>query len=181
MAYVTKGDSFSSVLSVLLMVAGFAVIVIVFYTVMKYRRLKMIESNEFKSKFGTLTEGLNTSRAIGCYWNGLILTRWYITVLIMVTLRNYYQLQIMLNLVVSFIFQIMALGWRPMLERVDNNLSVFNESMVTLYLYLMICLTDFYGVNSFKILIGWALVATVLTSTTVNLFKFIITISLIIK
>ena len=63
----------------------------------------------------------------------------------------------------------------------DNYISVFNESMVSLYLYLMICLIDFNEVNPFKDIIGWALVATVLISTTVNILKFIITVSVVIK
>ena len=68
-----------------------------------------------------------------------------------------------------------------MLEAKDNNISIFNESMVSIYLYLMVCLTDFNEANPFKVIIGWALVATVMTSTTVNVLKFLITVSSLIK
>ena len=88
--------------------------------------------------------------------------------LIMTLLRNIFYLQIFTLLVVSVVFQSMIVGFKPMLTKVDNNMLLFNEIMVSIYLYLLICLTDFMGENDYRDLIGWALLSDI------NYFSIII-------
>jgi hypothetical protein len=45
------------------------------------------------------------------------------------------------------VFQIMIIGSKPMLTKLDNNMLLFNELMVSIYLYNLLCLTDFMGEN----------------------------------
>ena len=67
--------------------------------------------------------------------------------LIMTLLRHNFYLQIFPLLVISAVFQIMILGSKPMLTKLDNNMLLFNEIMVSTYLYNLLCLTDFMGEN----------------------------------
>ena len=61
----------------------------------------------------------------------------------MVVLRDYNSFQIMSLLIISVIFQCLAIMGKPMNERSENRMVVFNEIMVSCYLYAMIPLTDF--------------------------------------
>jgi hypothetical protein len=64
-----------------------------------------LETDYFKNKFGTLTEGLRVKGGwIGVYWNSLVLIRWSITVLVLVVLRNFIQFQIICLLILSIVF-----------------------------------------------------------------------------
>ena len=67
--------------------------------------------------------------------------------LIMTFLRENYYVQIFTLLGISFAFQVMIAGSRPMLDTLDNNMLLFNEIMVSIYLYLLICLNDFIDEN----------------------------------
>jgi predicted membrane protein len=68
----------------------------------------------------------------------------------------------------------MILGYRPILIKLDNNMLLFNEIMVSIYLYLLICLTDFMRENDFRDIFGWALLLLVAFTVLVNLVKFLI-------
>jgi predicted membrane protein len=68
----------------------------------------------------------------------------------------------------------MIVGFKPMLTKADNKMLFFNEIIVSIYLYLLICLTDFMGENDFRDLIGWALLVLVAITVLVNLVKFLI-------
>ena len=50
---------------------------------------------------------------------------------------------------------------------------MFNEYMVAVYLYLMLCLTDFYGENPVREGLGYALMGLVAFTVGVNLVKVI--------
>ena len=50
-------------------------------------------------------------------------------------------------------------------------MSVFNEIVVSLYLYLLLCLTDFSGLNPFRDEVGWALLILVIFTVFVNIVK----------
>ena len=58
-----------------------------------------------------------------------------------------------------------------MQNRLENRITLFNEIMVSFYLYLMMGLTDFYGENSPRNEIGWALLFLVMFTVGVNLVK----------
>jgi hypothetical protein len=112
---------------------------------------------------------------VGVFWKPLILLRWTVTMLIMTLLRHSFYQQIFLLLAISFAFQVMIVGSKPMLCRVDNNMLLFNEIMVSIYLYLLLCLTDFMRENdSTRDFIGFALLFLVVFTTLVNLIKFLI-------
>ena len=61
-----------------------------------------------------------------------------------------------------------------MLKKLDNQMQLFNEIMVSIYLYLLLCLTDFMGEHEVRDKIAWALLSTVVFTVLVNFLKFLI-------
>jgi hypothetical protein len=68
----------------------------------------------------------------------------------------------------------MIVGSKPMLSKLDNHMLLFNEIMVSTYLYLLLCLTDFMQENDCRDLIGLLLLSVVVFTVLVNLVKFLI-------
>jgi hypothetical protein len=99
---------------------------------------------------GALTDGQRIISFTGIYWRPLVLLRWTATMLIMTLLRNNFYLQIFSLLAISTVFQVMIVGSKPMLTKLDNNMLLFNEIMVSLYLYNLLCLTDYMGEHDFR-------------------------------
>lgn len=111
---------------------------------------------------------------IGKYWKMLLLLRWLSTIFILVHLRDFYALQILLLLVSSVIFQVLQISYLLMSDWLEYSITLFNELMVSLYLTLMLLLTDFYGRNTFRDEVGLALLYVVVFTVTVNLIKAVI-------
>jgi hypothetical protein len=113
------------------------------YHLYQARKNRILRSKDFRSRLGALTQGQRKKTFPGVYWRPLVLLRWTVTMLIMTVLRHNFYLQIFLLLAISIVFQIMILGSKPMLKKLDNRMLLFNEVMVSIYLYLLLCLTDF--------------------------------------
>ena len=54
------------------------------------------------------------------------------------------------------------------------SLRLFNEIMVSVYIYLLLCLTDFMGENDYRDFIAWALLFIVVFTVLLNLLKFLL-------
>jgi hypothetical protein len=74
----------------------------------------------------------------------------------------------------SLCTQYLLIRLKPIKEMTENYLSVFNEFMVQVYIYLMIALTEYNGSNPFRSELGLSLVSVILISLTVNIVKFLI-------
>ena len=61
-----------------------------------------------------------------------------------------------------------------MIDKLDNHMLLFNEIMVSIYLYNLLCLTDFMGDHDYRDLIGWVLLILVVFTVLVNLVKFLL-------
>jgi hypothetical protein len=92
----------------------------------------------------------------------------------MALLRHNLYLQIFLLLAISTVFQAMVVGSKPMLAKLDNNMLLFNEIMVSIYLYHLLSLTDFMGDHEYRDLIAWSLLFIVVFTVLVNLVKFLL-------
>jgi hypothetical protein len=68
----------------------------------------------------------------------------------------------------------MILSSKPMLSKRDNNMLLFNELMVSAYLYLLLCLTDYMVDINSRDLIGLLLLSFVVFTVFVNLVKFLV-------
>lgn len=124
-------------------------------------------------QYQALFEGLQIKQkgTLGAYWNIIILGRWMITILILVVLRNYNAIQIMLLLLLSFFSMMLLIVAKPMASMIENKALIFNEAMVSLYLYLLMTLTDFNGLNPAKYEFGITLLCTIFVTVLVNLAK----------
>ena len=120
-----------------------------------------------------MTEGLRTSCFLGAYWNIIIMARWTVTIFILLVLRESNEIQILSLWLISIFFQGMLLRGKPFEDKNDNFIGFFIEFMVSAYLYFLILLTDFWGENKFREIVGECLVAVISISITVNIFKLI--------
>ena len=109
---------------------------------------------------------------IGKYWTALTVFRWQLTTYIMIFLRVYSHFQVMILLMVSYAYQIMIAYGKPMENTADNTSTLFNEVMVSVYLYIMMCLM--ISTDSNNDILGWALVGTIFISVVFNFLKFAI-------
>jgi hypothetical protein len=120
---------------------------------------KIIKSDfeEFKFSYGAIIDGLNSNTKAGRYWNPLNLIRWALTIAIMVYLNQHSGAQILVLLVVSVIFQIIILISNPMTDKQDQRIMWMIEISVSIYLYVLLSLTDFMGENTLRDELGWTL------------------------
>ena len=144
------------------------------YHLYQARKNGNLHSKEFIERMGALTSGQQTRSFPGLYWRPLVILRWTATMLIMTLLKHNFYLQIFLLLVISIFYQVMIVGSRPMLKKLDNRMLLFNEIMVSVYIYLLLCLTDFMGENDYRDLIAWVLLFIVVFTVLINLLKFLL-------
>ena len=62
---------------------------------------------------------------------------------------------------------------KPFEETAENAISLINEVLGSVYLYLMISLSDIGGENPFEEIFGWLLVSTVFMSFLINICIFL--------
>ena len=103
------------------------------------------ESSEFKAKYGTLAEGQNTKSFIGTYWTIINKIRWIVTMVIMIFSRDHNIFQLMTLLFISGTFQTLIIGGKPMQSKLENRMLFFNEIMVSVYIYILFVLSDFFA------------------------------------
>ena len=168
-SFASSHSTYNSLLTISSAVLGHFSILIIYRCIKKNQG--MLETIEFKNKFGALTEGLNVNTRIGRYWNVIFLTRWLLTLIVMVTLRDYPQLQIMIMLLVSYCVQISLLLEKPMESVLENRITFVNELTVSLYLYALIPLTDFNILFTNIDILGWVAIGIVLFSVALNFSK----------
>jgi hypothetical protein len=58
---------------------------------------------------------------------------------------------------ISVAFQALIVNYKPLEDPLDLKFAMFNELMVSVYLYIMICLTDFIGENPLRDELGYVL------------------------
>ena len=153
--YETQLTTASSVLSIIIVV--FLALAIAFETYVIHKHRGSYHISDFKLRYGTSIEGLNTDTLAGRYWNPLNLIRWAITNIIMIFLRDHCVAQIFVLMVISVIFQIILLGSKPMTDKFNHRMTVLIEASVSIYLYTLLSLTDFSGENKLRTELGWIL------------------------
>ena len=60
-------------------------------------------------------------------------------------------------MVISFIFQVIMLIGNPMTDKWDQRITWIIEVSVSIYLYVLLSLTDFMGENAVREELGWVL------------------------
>ncbi len=121
---------------------------------------------------GPVIRELNHRR--GSYWNVLQMIRWTLVSVILVCLRDLNSVQIILNNMLSLIFQCLILNYRPLETRIENIFLFFNELTVSLYLYFLIPLSDFNLYSEHFNPLGICLLSVVIAALGVNFLKFFV-------
>jgi len=76
--------------------------------------------------------------------------RWALTIAIMVFLNQNSVAQIFLLLVLSVIIQIIMVISNPMIDKSEQIITWIIEISVSIYLYVLLLLTDFMGENKLR-------------------------------
>jgi phosphatidylserine synthase len=71
--------------------------------------------------------------------------RWTLTTAILIFVKDHNEFQIITLLITSLVYSALLISGRPFEEPLENKMSLFTECMVSFYLYLLLCLTDFSG------------------------------------
>jgi hypothetical protein len=82
----------------------------------------------------------------------------------------------MMLLVFSITVQALILSSRPMIENGNQKMSIFNEVATSLYLYVVILLTEFMGDTGLRDEIGWGLLVLVGGVVGINLLRVLLNI-----
>ncbi len=73
------------------------------------------------------------------------------------------------------------IGSKPMIESGNQKMSVFNEVATSLYLYVVILLTEFMGDTGLRDEIGWALLVLVIGVVVINFLRILLNLPGFIK
>ena len=76
--------------------------------------------------------------------------RWAATIIIMVFLKENCIAQIIVLLLISVIFQILLAIANPMIDKSDRRLTWIIEVSVSIYLYVLLSLTEFMGEHTLR-------------------------------
>jgi hypothetical protein len=79
---------------------------------------------------------------------------------------------------ISLAVQMILLIYKPFDSTIENRLSIFNEILVTIYLYLLIGIIDVNVDLDLRDIIGWCLLGVVLFSFAANFLKMIVMIGI---
>jgi hypothetical protein len=119
-----------------------------------------------------MIDGLDTNKIVGRYWNPLNLIRWALTIAIMVLLNQHCVAQIFILLVFSVLFQILMIIGNPMTEKWDKRISLMIEFSISIYLYVLLSLTNFMGENTLREELGWILSILIGIIVAINVLIF---------
>ena len=93
------------------------------------------------------------------------------TSLLLILVRDHPELQILLLIILSVGFQTLLIAVRPYNNLSDQRMALFNELAASVYLYIMMLLTDFWGDNTLRDKVGWGLLVFLSVVVLVNLAK----------
>ena len=120
-----------------------------------------------------LTRNNSKNRFIILYWKIIYLIRWFLTISILIFLKNYPNLQTLILLVLSYIMQGFLATVKPFESKLDNIFALFNEVSVSFYLNIIMLLSesecDTYSSQCETF--GWALTILVCAVASINLMK----------
>ncbi|TNV86418.1 hypothetical protein FGO68_gene17688 [Halteria grandinella] len=143
--------------------------------------LKATPIDQIQRKSAPIVEGINTKTAIGRYWMPITLVKWAILSVTLVTLRNYPVMQLSIVSFLSFTSQILLIKGKPFSTSLENNMSLFNELMASLYLYGLFTLTDSMGRNLVKEECGVIMLMLVVYTIIANILKVLYQLSSLIN
>lgn len=106
--------------------------------------------------------------------NVVDMLRTFVTVVILVKMRNYSGLEIILLILVSVSKQVYIIQVRPFSSRLENGISLFNELLISLYIYGIILLTNYNNSAELRVQASFLLIGIIGVYTLVNVGTFIL-------
>jgi hypothetical protein len=94
----------STVLTFFQIIIVHLVIPIMTLVIYKHDMNNTLEEEKFKNTYGTFLDGLSLKGITGKYWNIMVLIRWSVVSIILVSLRDNSDAQILLNIFISWLF-----------------------------------------------------------------------------
>ncbi|TNV85953.1 hypothetical protein FGO68_gene8492 [Halteria grandinella] len=116
----------------------------------------------------------NKGKGIKGQWVTITLVKWTILSVILVFLRDYSSIQLLLLTPLLFFSQCLIIITKPNPVPLENHMSLFNEIMTSIYLYILYTLTDYTGRNEVKVECGNVLLGVVLFTIAANLIKVLV-------
>lgn len=148
------------------------------FAFMIHRNIHKIEKKSFVDKLGSLTERLRSTMLsysrLPLYSNIFDYIRTLITVVVLVRLRVYPGVQAMILLCVSVLKQAYILHARPFTEPIENRIALFNEYLISIYIYGIFLLTDYNTSDELRYYVSLLLVGVIGVYILVNFGNFII-------
>jgi hypothetical protein len=123
------------------------------------------------STYGNLIDGLKTLKLAQVLLPFFDTFRILYTVVVLTLAIGYPSLQIMLLFLISLARQMYLVCWRPLEE--GCTLSVFNEVLVTVYLYFLFFMTDCNETNKLRDVASYGLVVVICMYSIINIVLFI--------
>ncbi|TNV86291.1 hypothetical protein FGO68_gene1612 [Halteria grandinella] len=111
----------------------------------------------------------------------ITLAKWSILSTTLVFLKDYPSFQLMIIQFILFASQVLIIIGKPLDSRLENNITLFNELMTSLFLYGLFTLTDSMGRNESKVECGLAMLYLVFFTISVNMFKVLVQLILMIN
>ena len=139
--------------------------------ILKLRQATVTQTFQDTQSYSSIVSKQMRDCAVGNYWRTIILVRWTITNIIIIFFRDYPEYQVVLLMSLSVFFQSTMIYYKLIPNRLDFLINLFNELAASVYLYLMMMLTDFQGENPLRDDTGLALLALVSLVVTVNVIK----------
>ena len=124
-------------------------------------------------KIRVLLEGANMKNRVGFNWQFITIIRWAVTDLILVLVKDNHVFQIFTLFSLSIFFQCLLITYRPIDDSRENKITLIIEICVTVYLYILLTLTDWPDENKkMKEKLSWALTILILSIVAVNIVLF---------
>ncbi|TNV86774.1 hypothetical protein FGO68_gene10446 [Halteria grandinella] len=168
MKYGTVGDIIGLIISAsILIITPYSIIIFV-RVLNRASKERKLQATDFLTDYGILLDGVNLKTTIGLYWNVFVQIRWVLTIGIIVALRDYNQFQIMLLFILNNLTIFLMIYGRPFAERHARIMAYINEYLISVYLCLLFCLTDYNSANLCREEIAFCLLSTVFATVVAN-------------
>jgi hypothetical protein len=105
-----------------------------------------------------------------------MLSKWLLTVVILITLSSYPSIQVLTLLLLSLVYQIMIFIIKPFDLPSNNRIRLVTELLISFYLYFYLLLSDYnHELDSGKIInySSWGLLGVLAACAALNIFVYL--------
>jgi hypothetical protein len=128
-----------------------------------FKNRNSLTSEDWKRKYSTLTDDVRTDSLLSSMYVFVLLSKWLLTIVSLTVFINLPALQLGATFFLSLLYQIYLITVWPRVSCVSNWLDLFNELMVTAYLYGSLALTDTRVLQ-----VEWYLISVIGVTAAVN-------------